>query len=959
MTQKAIREYDSQRIIVRHMNSMGSGSKLKEDHFVQIAPGTVLSTLPECYPWLNTKKVVVKPDQLLKRRGKAGLVLLNSTWDTALQWLEEKRGQCIEIGRAKGPLTHFVVEPFVPHAQSDEYYVCIQAKRWGEEILFYHEAGVDIGDVDAKAERMVVPLMEEISEQELVMTLLSKVPASRQPALARWVSTLFKVYMLCHFSYLEINPLVMTDDTSIAALDMAAKLDETARFCCRKYWGEVQFPGQFGHTALPEEDFVASLDEKTGASLKLTILNPKGRIWLMVAGGGASVIYSDTVADLGGGPELANYGEYSGDPTADLTYSYASTIIKLMTREPHPDGKCLIIGGGIANFTDVAATFTGIIKALEQYSKAIIEQNVKIYVRRGGPNYQEGLNMMRGLASKLGIFIDVRGPETHMTSVVAMALGKAVATNLGEAEDASASPFQKVAPAPKPVPPAPLKPASPKAAPDDEDTKPLFHQRTRAIVYGMQPAAVQNMLDFDYISRRATPSVVAIVYPFASGLSQRQFYWCSKEIMIPVYHRLRPCLEKFPEVDTVVNFASSRSVYESVLEIMEYPQIRSIAIIAEGVPEKFSRNLCKLSKEKGVTIIGPATVGGVKPGCFRIGNAGGRLDNVVSSKLFRRGSVAYVSRSGGLANELNNILSRVTDGVNEGIAIGGDRFPCTDFMDHMLRYEADPSIQMMVLLGEVGGTLEYDVCEAIKAGTITKPVVAWCTGTVAKFFPYDVQFGHAGALAQATLETADAKNAALRAAGCLVPSSFEEFATLISDAYQARVAEGTISPAEEVEPPPIPVDYSWARKLGLIRKPAAFLSSITDERGEELCYSGMPISKVFSEDIGIGGVLGLLWFRRRLPTYACKFIEVCCAALIPCSWYALMADQVGHVAVSFQLRVCFVFLLVQPPPILTSQRAWWASASRSAGLMYIEEYECSLWQPVHISLATGVTPAQT
>lgn len=71
---------------------------------------------------------------------------------------------------------------------------------------------------------------------------------------------------------------------------------------------------------------------------------------------------------------------------------------------------------------------------------------------------------------------------------------------------------------------------------------------------------------------------------------------------------------------------------------------------------------------------GPLQVGGIKPGCFKIGNTGGMLDNILASKLYRPGSVAYVSRSGGMSNELNNIISRTTDGVFEGVAIGGDRW---------------------------------------------------------------------------------------------------------------------------------------------------------------------------------------------------------------------------------------------------------------------------------------------
>ena len=135
-----------------------------------------------------------------------------------------------------------------------------------------------------------------------------------------------------------------------------------------------------------------------------------------------------------------------------------------------------------------------------------------------------------------------------------------------------------------------------------------------------------------------------------------------------------------------MNFASSRSVYSSTLELMEKPQIRSIAIIAEGVPERRAREIMHIAQQKNITIIGPATVGGIKPGCYKIGNTGGMMDNIVASKLYRKGSVGYVSKSGGMSNELNNILAEVTDGVYEGVAIGGDRYPGTTFIDHLLRY---------------------------------------------------------------------------------------------------------------------------------------------------------------------------------------------------------------------------------------------------------------------------------
>jgi len=333
-------------------------------------------------------------------------------------------------------------------------------------------------------------------------------------------------------------------------------------------------------------------------------------------------------------------------------------------------------------------------------------------------------------------------------------------------------------------------------------------------------------------------------------------------------------MAKHPDVDTVVNFASSRSVFQSTMELMEFPQIKSIAIIAEGVPERRAREILHVAQKKGVTIIGPATVGGIKPGAYKIGNTGGMMDNIVASKLYRKGSVGYVSKSGGMSNELNNIIAQTTDGVYEGVAIGGDRYPGTTFIDHMLRYQADPECKVLVLLGEVGGVEEYRVIEAVKAGTITKPIVAWAIGTVAGMLTTEVQFGHAGSFANSQLETAAVKNQTMREAGFHVPETFEDLPAVLSKVYKDLVSQGSIKPQPEPAVPKIPIDYSWAQELGLIRKPAAFISTISDDRGQELLYAGMPISDVFKDNIGIGGVMSLLWFRRRLPDYAAKFLEM-------------------------------------------------------------------------------------
>ncbi|MGC9444371.1 MAG: citrate/2-methylcitrate synthase [Candidatus Methanospirareceae archaeon] len=398
----------------------------------------------------------------------------------------------------------------------------------------------------------------------------------------------------------------------------------------------------------------------------------------------------------------------------------------------------------------------------------------------------------------------------------------------------------------------------------------LFDKKTTAIVFGNQQAAVQRMLDFDYLSGREEPSVTAVINPSGGRREYMKVFFGSHEIMLPVYNTLEAAVEEHPDADVVINFASFRSAYNVSRDVLMCPTIKTLAIIAEGVPERQTRELIALAQQQGKWIIGPATVGGFVPGAFKIGNAGGALSNLVMSKLYRPGSVGFVSKSGGMLNEMANMISLNSDGVYEGIAIGGDKYPGSTLVEHLLRYEANPEIKLMVVLGEVGGRDEYEIVDALKAGKVTKPVIAWVTGTSAKIFPTEVQFGHAGAMAHGAAETADAKNAALKAAGAVVPNSYDDFGDLIRTVYEDLKARGVIEERAEVEPRAIPVDYDPKS----IRRPTNIVSTISDDRGEELVYAGVPISTVIREGFSLGDVISLLWFKRRLPKYVTDFLEL-------------------------------------------------------------------------------------
>ena len=407
----------------------------------------------------------------------------------------------------------------------------------------------------------------------------------------------------------------------------------------------------------------------------------------------------------------------------------------------------------------------------------------------------------------------------------------------------------------------------------DKKSYDLFNRDTQAFIYNMQVNATQRMLDFDHAAGRETPSVAAIINTTGSE-SLQKFFFGPGEILIPVYRSLARAAEKHKNVDVLVSFASFRSAAQSAEEAFELKQIRTIVLIAEGVPERRMKELNAKARKLGKVIIGPATVGGIQAGAFKIGNTGGTIENIIESKMHRPGSVGFVSKSGGLSNETYNIIARNTDGLYEGIAIGGDRYPGSTLLEHLLRYEKNPAVKMLVCLGEVGGMDEYEIVDALKKKKIKKPLVVWVTGTCTKAFKTEVQFGHAGAKADADIETADAKNAALKKAGAIVPNSFDDYAEKINEAYEKLVKKGAIKPAPEVEAPAIPIDINKALATGSIRKPASFISTISDDRGEELMYGNMSISQVFKKDIGVGGVLSILWFKKLLPDYATKFIDM-------------------------------------------------------------------------------------
>lgn len=112
MSAKAIREATGKDILNRHLLIHPESTQCQ---FATVTQDTNWAELVEKNAWLLTSKLVVKPDQLIKRRGKYGLIAINKTLDEVKQWVSERQGKDIKIDNCEGKLRNFIIEPFLPH----------------------------------------------------------------------------------------------------------------------------------------------------------------------------------------------------------------------------------------------------------------------------------------------------------------------------------------------------------------------------------------------------------------------------------------------------------------------------------------------------------------------------------------------------------------------------------------------------------------------------------------------------------------------------------------------------------------------------------------------------------------------------------------------------------------------------------------------------------------------------
>jgi ATP-citrate lyase beta-subunit len=364
--------------------------------------------LSKANDWLSKGRLVAKAHEAIGSRMKQGLVKVGLDLKGAKAAVKEMIGKNVSSGMT---VREVIVSEMIDH--KEEYYIAVKATRQGSELLLASIGGIEIESNWDQVKSLALEVGVEPSAKQL-SDLARSAGFSKDMVLvvAQFAGKLFKCFDQEDAQYLEINPLVRKGDGELTALDAVTLLDADAKF--RHPDWKFPFAAEFGRAYTESERAVMDVDSKIKGSVKFIEI-PGGDTALLPAGGGASVFYTDAVVALGGKP--ANYAEYSGDPPDWAVEALTERVCSL------PRIKRIIVGGAIANFTNVKKTFAGIISGFRKAKSEGKLKGVSIWVRRGGPFEKDGLAAMEALKDE-GFDIHVYDRYTPLTDIVDMSLAK-------------------------------------------------------------------------------------------------------------------------------------------------------------------------------------------------------------------------------------------------------------------------------------------------------------------------------------------------------------------------------------------------------------------------------------------------------------------------------------------------------------------------------------------------------
>ena len=416
------------------------GRELLEKHGIIIPIGEVVrrgDNIVDAYRKLGLEDVVVKAQVLSGKRGKNnGIRFCNS--------LEEVEKAIDEIFNMsiRGQYVSSVLLTEKINIESENYLsITYDTNKKQPVLIFSTEGGMDIEDVsDEKILRIpldirdsVLPLVGGVRGGSIESNNSSKFSLIPEEFLET-AKNLWQCFLAEDTRVFEINPLVKTTSGEIMALDAKVALDDDAFYRHNKEaqekakekgieqstitdWDLFESRTMLGRRATEREIAVQEIDkgEKYYQGTAGKYIELDGDIAVLFSGGGASIANMDALYQVGLKP--ANYTEYSGNPPQEKVFELSKIVLS------KPDLKGLWIVGGVANFTDIAATFAGIVQAIDE-----LKPNFPIVVRRAGPNDKEGIRMLEECAKRNNLQIKIFGKEVSM-SETAQVLADIISSN--------------------------------------------------------------------------------------------------------------------------------------------------------------------------------------------------------------------------------------------------------------------------------------------------------------------------------------------------------------------------------------------------------------------------------------------------------------------------------------------------------------------------------------------------
>ncbi|HUX35425.1 MAG TPA: ATP citrate lyase citrate-binding domain-containing protein [Candidatus Paceibacterota bacterium] len=347
-------------------------------------------------------RFAVKVDQGVKKRMKKGLVLLDQS-PRAISGVVSKLRKNGLASSPTGGFSRFLAEPMLRHNEKDEQYVSFERVREGIRFMHAKAGGIEIESNPEAVETFILRNAADV-----------KAAAQKTKLPENFLKHALEVFENNFFAFLEINPLVVINGKA-EPLDAAVLVDSAGAFFVKDAWTADDIVEKTAGSRA--EKNIEELAKTSPASFKLNVLNPNGSLFFLLSGGGGSIVIADEAELRGAGKEIGNYGEYSGGPTRGETYLYAKEVIGLLIKSK-AKRKALIIAGGVANFTDVKQTFMGVIDALAENCEKLNKAGVKVFVRRGGPNEKEGLELMKNFLKKEKLLGSVYGSDAVITKAV-------------------------------------------------------------------------------------------------------------------------------------------------------------------------------------------------------------------------------------------------------------------------------------------------------------------------------------------------------------------------------------------------------------------------------------------------------------------------------------------------------------------------------------------------------------